>query len=89
MRADFRPDTFSRRLRTGMENTMKDTIIIRLFLCQESGVSGPHTQLTVQRGEWTHADARAWAEGQIGHPWDHLIAELYRPRPGDLLPTPD
>lgn len=41
-------------------------------LMQESGVQGPTTQIEAESLEAAAAAARDWAEGQTGHPWDHL-----------------
>lgn len=54
-------------------------MLVTFRLMQESGVAGPLITNTIP-DETTWPDLRkkaiAWAEGQIGHPWDSLVVEF-------------
>lgn len=41
-------------------------------LMQESGVTGPTATVEVESIDAAREQARAWAAGQTGHPWDVL-----------------
>ena len=52
-------------------------VVFRLM--QESGVKGPTHSTTIrEETPWPELrrDAKNWAKGQTGHPWDCLVVEF-------------
>ena len=45
-------------------------------LMQDSGVQGPRETVEISDSADTRQAARAWADGQTGHPWDRINVEI-------------
>lgn len=59
----------------------------RINLSQDGGVSGPKgtIETTIENAV---SDAIDWAEGQVGHPWDCILVNVYETEEDSMRGAP-